>query len=142
MIKLKDLLKENSPGFKNRQFGDPLPTVDDIAKNYQNKKKQPVNEELKRGFMVHSDPDATEKDWKSQFKLLAHGHPQPISYGPRESDIYDWNDRSNYRDAIQEYNKYMTGISIKLNAAVKDMNNIWKVWDKISNKYRKKDGGR
>jgi hypothetical protein len=36
----------------------------------------------------------------------------------------------------------MTGISIKLNAAVKDMNNIWKVWDKISNKYRKKDGGR
>ena len=142
MIKLKDLLKENSPGFKNRQFGDPLPTVDDIAKNYQNKKKQPVNEELKRGFMVHSDPDATEKDCKSQFKLLAQGHPQPISYGPRESDIYDWNDRSNYRDAIQEYNKYMTGISIKLNAAVKDMNNIWKVWDKISNKYRKKDGGR
>ena len=142
MIKLKDLLKENSPGFKNRQFGDPLPTVDDIAKNYQNKKKQPVNEELKRGFMVHSDPDATEKDWKSQFKLLAQGHPQPISYGPRESDIYDWNDRSNYRDAIQEYNKYMTGISIKLNAAVKDMNNIWKVWDKISNKYRKKDGVR
>ena len=142
MIKLKDLLKENSPGFKNRQFGDPLPTVDDIAKNYQNKKKQPVNEELKRGFMVHSDPDATEKDWKSQFKLLAQGHPQPISYGPRESDIYDWNDRSNYRDAIQEYNKYMTGISIKLNAAVKDMNNIWKVWDKISNKYRKKDDGR
>ena len=142
MNKLKDLLKENSPGFKNRQFGDPLPTVDDIAKNYQNKKKQPVNEELKRGFMVHSDPDATEKDWKSQFKLLAQGHPQPISYGPRESDIYDWNDRSNYRDAIQEYNKYMTGISIKLNAAVKDMNNIWKVWDKISNKYRKKDGGR
>ena len=142
MIKLKDLLKENSPGFKNRQFGDPLPTVDDIAKNYQNKKKQPVNEELKRGFMVHSDPDATEKDWKSLFKLLAQGHPQPISYGPRESDIYDWNDRSNYRDAIQEYNKYMTGISIKLNAAVKDMNNIWKVWDKISNKYRKKDGGR
>ena len=141
MIKLKDLLKENSPGFKNRQFGDPLPTVDDIAKNYQNKKKQPVNEELKRGFMVHSDPDATEKDWKSQFKLLAQGHPQPISYGPRESDIYDWNDRSNYRDAIQEYNKYMTGISIKLNAAVKDMNNIWKVWDKISNKYRKKDRG-
>ena len=39
MIKLKDILKENSPGFKNRQFGDPLPTVDDIAKNYQNNKK-------------------------------------------------------------------------------------------------------
>ena len=115
MIKLKDLLKEE---------------------------KESINEELKRGFMVHSDPDATERDWKLQFKELSKGHPQPISYGPRESDIYDWNDRSNYRDAIQEYNKYMTGISIKLNAAVKDMNNIWKVWDKISNKYRKKDGGR
>ena len=33
MIKLKDLLKESSPGFENRQFGDPLPTLADIKKN-------------------------------------------------------------------------------------------------------------
>ena len=164
MIKLKELLLEKKR-FKGKKpsHADIIQYIEDegwggkaikpdgnpTAKAYQQaydelmaEQKQPVNEELKRGFMVHSDPDATEKDWKSQFKLLAQGHPQPISYGPRESDIYDWNDRSNYRDAIIEYNKYMTGISIKLNAAVKDMNNIWKVWDKISNKYRKKDGGR
>ena len=115
MIKLKDLLKEE---------------------------KESINEELKRGFMVHSDPDATERDWKLQFKELSKGHPHPIDYGPRESDMYDWNDRSNYKDAIIEYNKYMTGVSIKLNAAVKDMNNIWKTWTKIRDKYRKKDRGR
>ena len=33
MIKLKDLIKESSPGFENRQFGDPLPTLADIKKN-------------------------------------------------------------------------------------------------------------
>ncbi len=70
MIKLKDILKENSPGFKNRQFGDPLPTVDDIAKNYQNKKKQSVNEakgyhpELK----IPSDVSYYERDWVAVFK--------------------------------------------------------------------------
>jgi len=32
MVKLKDLLKEGSPGYKNRQFGDPLPTLKDIMK--------------------------------------------------------------------------------------------------------------
>ena len=37
MIKLKDLLKESSPGFENRQFGDPLPTLKDITKKYQEK---------------------------------------------------------------------------------------------------------
>ena len=102
--------------------------------------KEQLNEELKRGFMVHSDPDATERDWKLQFKELSKGHPHPIDYGPRESDMYDWNDRSNYRDAITEYNKYMNKVADNLNKSLDDMNNIWKVWDKISNKYRKKDG--
>jgi hypothetical protein len=37
MIKLKDILKESSPGFENRQFGDPLPTIEDITKKYQEK---------------------------------------------------------------------------------------------------------
>jgi len=43
MIKLKDLLKESSPGYENRQFGDPLPTLDDITKKYQ-EGKESVNE--------------------------------------------------------------------------------------------------
>ena len=32
MVKLKDLLKESSPGYENRQFGDPLPTLEDVMK--------------------------------------------------------------------------------------------------------------
>ena len=44
MIKLKDLLKESSPGFANRKFGDPLPTLKDIAKKHQKKEKQEINE--------------------------------------------------------------------------------------------------
>ena len=40
MIKLKDLLKESSPGFTNRKFGDPLPTLKDIAEKHQKKEEQ------------------------------------------------------------------------------------------------------
>ena len=35
MIKLKDLLKESSPGFTNRKFGDPLPTFKDVMKKHK-----------------------------------------------------------------------------------------------------------
>jgi hypothetical protein len=35
MIKLKDLLKESSPGFTDRKFGDPLPTFKGIMKKYK-----------------------------------------------------------------------------------------------------------
>ena len=137
MIKLKDLLKETTVSMGQVQSN---PYASSFKSSEQiEEEKESINEELKRGFMVHSDPDATERDWKLQFKELSKGHPHPIDYGPRESDMYDWNDRNNYNDAIKEYNKYMTKISIKLNAAVKDMNNIWKTWTKIRDKYRKKD---
>ena len=43
MIKLKDLLNENSPGYENRQFGDPLPTIKDIAREHQKKKIKEEN---------------------------------------------------------------------------------------------------
>jgi hypothetical protein len=38
MIKLKNLLKESSPGFENRQVGDALPTLDSVRTAYQAKK--------------------------------------------------------------------------------------------------------
>ena len=47
MVKLKNLLKESSPGFENRQFGDPLPKLKDITKKYQEKngiKEETLNE--------------------------------------------------------------------------------------------------
>ena len=45
MIKLKDILKESAPGFENRQFGDPLPTLRDIAKKHQ-ESKEDLNEAI------------------------------------------------------------------------------------------------
>ncbi len=140
MIKLKKLLKETTVAM-GQVHSNPYASSFKSSEQIE-EEKESINEELKRGFMVHSDPDATERDWKLQFKELSKGHPHPIDYGPRESDMYDWNDRNNYNDAIKEYNKYMTKISIKLNAAVKDMNNIWKTWTKIRDKYRKKDRSR
>jgi hypothetical protein len=37
MIKLKNLLNESSPGFENRQVGEPLPTLDSVRAAYQAK---------------------------------------------------------------------------------------------------------
>ena len=54
MIKLKDLLKESSPGYENRQFGDPLPTVKDITREYQKKngiKEENLNEAPNRDIV-------------------------------------------------------------------------------------------
>ena len=48
MIKLKDLLEGknyNSPGYENRGFGDPLPTLEDITRKYQ-EGKEDVNENI------------------------------------------------------------------------------------------------
>ena len=54
MIKLKDLLKESSPGFENRQFGDPLPTLEDIAKKYQEKNGQQNNPHIKESDLGYT----------------------------------------------------------------------------------------
>ena len=35
MIKLKKLLKEGSPGFTKREFGDPLPTFSEVMEKHQ-----------------------------------------------------------------------------------------------------------
>ena len=48
MIKLKDLLEGknyNSPGYENRGFGDPLPTLEDITRKYQ-EGKESVDENI------------------------------------------------------------------------------------------------
>ena len=68
MIKLKDLLKESSPGFENRQFGDPLPTLRDIAKKHQEKngeiKEESINEaSAKTGWKIHKVYDISSKLW-------------------------------------------------------------------------------
>jgi len=42
MIKLKRLL-ESTPGFRNRKFGDPLPTLSSVQKSYQSKLKENIS---------------------------------------------------------------------------------------------------
>ena len=139
MIKLKDLLTETTVSMGQVQSN---PYASSFKSPEQIEEEQ-LNERIKTPFMVHpTDPDQTERHWVKVFKELAKGHGAVTHYGPRESDMYDWNDRSNYRDAITEYNKYMDKLADKLNKSLDDMNNIYKVWDKISKKYRKKDGGR
>ena len=103
-------------------------------------KEAMLNERITKAFMVHpTDPSQTERHWVDRFEELADGHGPIIDYGPRESDIYDWNDRRNYKKAIEEYNKYMGKIADGLNKQLNLMNNIWRVWSKISDKYRKID---
>ena len=135
-MKLKDLIKESK--YLQRKFGEPLPTLDSVMK--QHKSKEQVNERITTAFMVHpTDPDQTERHFVKLFKELSKGHPHPIDYGPRESDMYDWNDRRNYKKSIEEYNKYMNKVANKLNKSLDEMNNIYKVWSKIRDKYRNID---
>ena len=102
------------------------------------KLKDILNEAMTDKFIVHTDPDQTERGWSYAFEKLAKGHPW-IDYGPRETDMYDWIDRRNYRDAINEYNKHMNKIAKKLNSAVADLNKVGDIWYKTRDKYRDKD---
>ena len=54
--------------------------------------------------------------------------------------MYDWNDRKHYENVKKEFNAHMQKIATKLNAASKDLERPWKVWDKILYKHRAKDG--
>jgi hypothetical protein len=111
MIKLKELLKE---------------------------KKEQVNEGSLPKFQSPKDVSYYDRDWGQIFKDLGTGYPR-IDYGPRESDIYDWNFRANYQAATTEYRKHMDKVAKKLNTAVKELDGLYNVWNKIIEKHRKND---
>ena len=140
MVKLKDLLKEGKYSF-DRKFGEALPTLSSVIKKHQDTNEDVLTESLSTvpDIKIDRDPDKTERSFVKTFEELAKGHGRVIDYGPRESDIYDWNDRKNYDSAIKEYNKWMQSIADRLNNAIGDMEIIWKVWSKISDKHRNKD---
>ena len=75
MIKLKDLLKESSPGFANRNFGDPLPTLKDIAEKHQSKKvitedvETAVDMLMKRWNGVVTYWEDVDEIWKDNKKI-------------------------------------------------------------------------
>ena len=103
MIKLKELLKES---------------------------KEQINEGTLPTFQSLKDVSNYDRNWGQIFKDLGTGYPR-IDYGPRESDMYDWNSRANYQAATKEYHAHMTKVAKKLNTAVKELDGLYKVWDKI-----------
>ena len=54
--------------------------------------------------------------------------------------MYDWNSRANYQAATKEYHTHMGKVAKKLNTAVKELDDLYKLWDKILEKHRKNDG--
>ena len=137
MIKLKKLLKESKYAW-DRKFGDPLPTFKDIAETHQNKPKETIKESKLPKFIVPGDVSYYDKHWGDTFKELAN--QRAIDYGPRESDMYDWNSRANYQATTKEYHAHMTKMAKKLKSVVGELEGSWKVWNKILKKHRKNDG--
>ena len=136
MIKLKKLLKESKYAC-DRKFGDPLPTFKDIAETHQNKPKEIVKEAKLPQLKVPSDVSYYNRDWGDVFEWLSQY--RNVEYGPRESDMYDWNDRSNYDKVVREFNAEMGHVAAVINKAIKPLEKSWKVWNKILEKHRKKD---
>ena len=135
MIKLKKLLKESKYAW-DRKFGDPLPTFKDIAETHQNKPKETIKEASMPGFGTPTDVSYYYNTWGEIFAQLSRFN----DYGPRENDMYDWDDRRHYDDVVKEYHAHMKKIGKKLNSAVGELEGSYKVWNKILEKHRKKDG--
>ena len=131
-MKLKDLIKESK--YLKREFGESLPTLDSVMKQHQDSKES-IKEASIPQFKKSDDVSYYYRDWGKIYDQLERFD----DYGPRESDMYDWNDRSLYDNVTKEFHSHMEKIGKKLNSAVKDMENSYKVWDKILKKYRSKD---
>ena len=64
MIKLKKLLKESSPGFTKRKFGDPLPTFNDVMGKHQTVDEETITEaSAKTGWKLYKVYDISDKLW-------------------------------------------------------------------------------
>ena len=64
MIKLKKLIKEGSPGFTKREFGDPLPTFKDVMEKHQTVDKETITEASdKTGWRLYKVYDISDKLW-------------------------------------------------------------------------------
>ena len=135
VIKLKKLLKESKYAW-DRKFGDPLPTFKDIAETHQNKPKETIKEASMPGFGTPTDVSYYYNTWGEIFSQLSRFN----DYGPRESDMYDWNDRRHYDDVVKEYHAHMKKVAKKFNSAVGELEDAYKAWDKILKKHRKMDG--
>ena len=122
MIKLKDLLKESSPGFTNRKFGDPLPTLKDIAEKHQKKEEQ-----LNEGIDLHSHVVLVKSQldrFKNDLNAKRGGSFDTDSY---EYEDDRWNNDSKMLKARDKALKKWSDKSIKvLMTIIKDYEKAWK----------------
>ena len=66
MIKLKKLIKEGTPGFEGRKFGDSLPTLQSIMQNHNSDKEEVKEEEslVESNIKVVPEDKITSKIWR------------------------------------------------------------------------------
>jgi hypothetical protein len=132
--KLKEILQESK--YLKREFGEALPTFSGVMKQHQ-ESKEPIKEAYSSKIPTFGAlKDVSEYGYKWG-KLF--GEMENIDFGPRESDMYDWNSRANYQATTKEFHAHMDKMGKKLNSALKGMEDTWKVWDKILKKHRKND---
>jgi len=96
--------------------------------------KEQVNEASLPKLKVPSDVSYYNRDWEPVFKEWGN-----IDFGPRESEMYDWNSRANYQAATKEYHAHMAKVATKLNAGIKGLEGAGDKWRKIIEKHRKND---
>ena len=102
--------------------------------DYTNEEKESINEELTTKLQPPSDVSYYSRDWEKVFESWGD-----VDYGPRESEMYDWNIRQNYTAAVKEFNTHMTKVANKLNVAARGLDEASQKWRHLMGKHRRKD---
>ena len=122
MIKLKDLLKESSPGFENRQFGDPLPTLEDIAKKHQEKNGEQINE-----YIDLHDPIKDVKGHFEQFeKDMDYKRGGSFDGDSGEYHGFEGGDDNLYEKRYKQLTAWEKKVKKALDGLMKDYVKAWK----------------
>ena len=102
--------------------------------DYTNEEKETINEALTDKLQTPSDVSYYKRDWSKVFESWGD-----VDYGPRESDMYDWNVRQNYTAVVKEFNVHMTKVAKKLNVAARGLDDASQKWRHLMGKHRRKD---
>ena len=102
--------------------------------DYTNEEKETINEALTDKLQTPSDVSYYKRDWSKVFESWGD-----VDYGPRESDMYDWNVRQNYTAVVKEFNAHMTKVANKLNVAARGLDGASQKWRHLMGKHRRKD---
>ena len=102
--------------------------------DYTNEEKETINEALTDKLQTPSDVSYYKRDWSKVFESWGD-----VDYGPRESDMYDWNVRQNYTAVVKEFNAHMTKVANKLNVAARGLDEASQKWRHLMGKHRRKD---